>query len=609
MDSRIPVAALVCVLLGGPSPWASPAGAQQPGQPPPERATPLLSVDFAAVTRDGTPVPDLQPGEITIRIGNRSRTVRTLQALASAEAALDGAALPPPFGTNVLDAPGREFVVAIDEDSFRPGREAPLRAAVERFAGQLGARDRVSLVTMPYGGIKVPFTTEHARVSTALAQIVGRAPTDQTGSSLACRTRDTLTALGTYLTTLGVRTRPVTVILVTAGLAAPRHDAPLTLAPGICELRSELFEEVGVMAGAARARVYLVQPGDTPERMATLSRENIAGTGFTGSDNPVEGIEHLAGVTGGKMLQLTGSEETALGRILRETSRTYVAAFDADPNDRTGRPQQLDVRVNRPGIEVRAARHITFARPERTLTALEEPSPREMLSTLREFRDLPLRTAAFTPVDDDPAMMRVVTLTEPVEPGAMLASLVAALFDRDGKAVAQWVATDAELQQRPIVGAMRVPAGAYRLRVAAIDRTGRAGTADYEVNLDVATSGPLKLSSLVLGLSRDGAFAPRLQFTTEPVALGYVEMAGAAAGTQVTATLEVAHSANGPAIVAVPLAIEGAGPNRYTARGAIPIGALPPGDYIVRAMVGVEGHPATRVIRTLRKAVPASASR
>ena len=28
---------------------------------------------------------------------------------------------------------------------------------------------------------------------------------------------------------------------------------------------------------------------------------------------------------------------------------------------------------------------------------------------------------------------------------------------------------------------------------------------------------------------------------------------------------------------------------------------LPPGDYIVRGVIGLEGHPPTRVVRTLRK--------
>jgi hypothetical protein len=73
----------------------------------------------------------------------------------------------------------------------------------------------------------------------------------------------------------------------------------------------------------------------------------------------------------------------------------------------------------------------------------------------------------------------------------------------------------------------------------------------------------------------------------------------------VNATIEIARSLNGPAMAASPLAIEAGGENRYVARGAIPIGKLPPGDYVVRALVGLEGHPMTRVVRTLRKVAAA----
>jgi VWFA-related protein len=571
----------------------------------PERATPLLTVDFVAVARDGSPIQDLRPEEITIRIANRGRPVRSLQIVGTADPA--GAASPepppPPFGSNARYGAGRTVVLAVDEDSFRPGREQPLREAVDLLVDRLQPDDRVALVTMPYGGLKVPFTTEHPRLRGALSHLVGQAAAGETASELACRTRETLTALGSFLGTLGVREGPVTLVFVTAALAAPRHDAPAMLAPGICELRAELFEQVALAAGAARAHVYVVQPDAALERSSGgLRRENIAGVGYSGSENPFEGIEHLAGVTGGKILQLTGTPETALGRVLRETSVRYVAGIAPERTDRTGRAQQLDVRVSRPGVEVRAARHVVFMPPEPSLARTADPSPRDMLAVSTVFRDLPLRAAAFTPVDDDPQQMRVVTMTEPAEAGVELAALMAALFDADGRAIANWVATGEEIAQRPVVGAMRVPAGGYRLRVAAIDAAGRAGTVDYEVAPDVTSSGPLKISSLVLGLSREGAFVPRLQFTTEPVAIGYVEMAGAAAGTQVAATLELARTVNGPALVEMPLAIEPAGGNRYTARGAVPIGTLPPGDYVVRAIIGVEGHPATRVVRTLRKA-------
>jgi len=143
--------------------------------------------------------------------------------------------------------------------------------------------------------------------------------------------------------------------------------------------------------------------------------------------------------------------------------------------------------------------------------------------------------------------------------------------------------------------------GAYRLRVAAIDSTGRTGTADYEVETEIVQTGALKLSSVILGLSRDGRFSPRLQFGNEPTALAYIEMYGAPPGTRISSSLELSQTMNGPALVSLPLAIEAAGQDRYAATGVIPIGALPPGDSVGRAMVGIEGQPMTRVTRTLRK--------
>jgi hypothetical protein len=67
--------------------------------------------------------------------------------------------------------------------------------------------------------------------------------------------------------------------------------------------------------------------------------------------------------------------------------------------------------------------------------------------------------------------------------------------------------------------------------------------------------------------------------------------------------VEVAQTLNGPAVVSVPLVVQPSGDNRFAAMGSVAVGALPPGDYIVRAIVGTEGHPPTRVVRTMRKSV------
>jgi hypothetical protein len=252
---------------------------------------------------------------------------------------------------------------------------------------------------------------------------------------------------------------------------------------------------------------------------------------------------------------------------------------------------------------VRSSRSVTFAEAER-LPAGRAPSPRDLLSTLTEFRDLPLRAAAFPSLEEPDGQLKVLALAEPVEPSVKIAALAAALFDRDGKPAGGWVAQPADLERGTLIGAMTAPRGAYRLRVAAIDASGRAGTADYDVDVEVAQTGTLKISSLLLGLAR-GGFTPRLQFGAEPVVIGYVEMAGAPVGAALTAaTLELADTANGPARITVPLTIEAGAAGRYVGKGALPIGTLPPGDYIARAIVGLEGHPPTRVLRTLRKVKP-----
>jgi len=58
-----------------------------------------------------------------------------------------------------------------------------------------------------------------------------------------------------------------------------------------------------------------------------------------------------------------------------------------------------------------------------------------MLSVSTVFRDLPLRASGYAALEPDGRTLRVITIAEPVDPAAKLGSLVAALFDRDGKSV------------------------------------------------------------------------------------------------------------------------------------------------------------------------------
>ena len=588
-----------CALLLASQPQARQQIAAR-GPQPAERAADLLTVTFAAVgTSD---VTDLRADEVTVRIDGRARPVRSLQRVTVAEPGLPAASLPPPFGANSTSTSGRTVALILDDESFPPGGEQALRTAADRLFEGLSRSDRVSLVTIPHGGVRLAATTDHARIRTALATLVGRGAAAPSGSDLACRTRDSLQALTAQLAAMPPSEAPAIVVFLTAGLAPPRRDANIMAAPGRCELLLDTFREVGAAAGRVRAQFYLVPPVAIMSA-GSVQRENIAGVGATGSDNPNEGIEQLMAVTGGRLVNLGGGNETAFDRILAEGAGYYLAAIEPHRSDR-GRSHALDVAVTRRGLEIHAARAITFVEPPRGARP-SAPSLRDMLSTTAVFRDLPLRASAYPSFEDTGGRVRVVALAEPVEPAVKFASLMAVLFDRDGKGIASWVADAADLDRAPAVGALAAPPGFYRLRVAAIDSTGRSGTADYDVDVSLAQTGTMKISGVLLGLSRQGGFVPRLQFVNEPVAIGYVELSGAAPGSKVTATLELADAPNAAARISVPLTIEAGASGRYVARGALPIGALPPGDYSVRAIVALDNHPPTRVIRTLRKAIPA----
>jgi hypothetical protein len=565
-----------------------------------ERTADVVTVDFMAVTSDGRPIDDLQASEVTVRVDGRTRPLRSLQyvQIGSATVLDDGAGAPMPFpyGRNDAGSDGRLFYLVIDDDSFRAGREGPLREAVDRFTRALSPRDRLALVTMPYGGVKVPPTADHARVRTALNTIVGQAPASESGSDFACRTRRTLETLVGLLDTFGVGEAPRTLIFVSSGLAGPRRDNAPMLAPGMCELTVDLFRQVGVAAGAARAQFYLVMPEDVAVRPGVNRPQNIAGIGAE-SDNPFEGLENLAGVTGAHRMYLTGLPETALGRIARETSGHYVASLAPNPSDRNRRNHQVQIRVARPGVVVRSRPEIRFADARGPAAPT---SVREMVSSRGAFVDLPLRVATYTSQDGEPNKVKVVAIVDSPDQGTKIATLAAVLFDGSGHPAAQWIGSGGDIAGPPVTVGLLAEPGLYRLRVAAIDALGRGGAVDWEVDATLTRAGPLRLSSVMLGLSREGAFIPRLQFGGEPVAIGYVEIYGGATGMRVTAALEVARTLNGPAILAVPLALS-QGDHRHIATGAVPIGALPDGDYAVRAIIGVEGQPAGRVTQTLRK--------
>ena len=560
------------------------------------------TMDFVAITADGRPVSDLKAEEISLRIDGRVRPLRSVRLVVvpgvadtPTPQALRAAFVPRPFGTNDGPDLGRAIVIIVDDESVPIGRERALHSALGDFLSHLSPRDRVALVTVPHGGIKADLTTEHDRVAAAIRQVAGAGADRQqiagvtTADDQACRTRDTLRALAGTLDSLRGGGQPVTVVFLSTSLVGP---SPMQLAQrgagapvmGVCLLQQEDFEKVGIAAAGARAQMYVIHPDFSAEVART-------------------GIEHLRGVTGAPLFHLTTTDEPGLARVARETSAYYAVTFDIQSGERMDKTHEVSVRVSRPGVTVRHRPDIVLERTDTGTSAVDRLSPRDMSRTTRFYGDLGLRVAGFTSRNTGADGLKVVGVFEATEPTATIAEAAASLFAENGRLVAEWSAASGDLSGRAVAFAMTAPAaGRYRLRVAAVDSAGRRGAADFDAAVELTRVGPLSLSSLALGSMRETGFMPKLQFTTESVAVGYLELYGGAPGSKLSVVFEIAQTPDGDALLQVPVfASATSQSDRVVITGSLAIGALPPGDYVARAVIEIEGQPAGRVMRALRK--------
>jgi hypothetical protein len=223
-----------------------------------------------------------------------------------------------------------------------------------------------------------------------------------------------------------------------------------------------------------------------------------------------------------------------------------------------------------------------------------------MLRAATMYRDLPLRIAAF-PSRDAGDKIKLVAIGEVADPAAKLTAAALGVYDAKGRLTAQSTAAPESLATTPLTFAVVIAPGPYRIRLAATDASGRAGTADYELTADLVAAGALKLSALLLGASV-GTFKPLLQFGSEPSAMVTFELYGKPP-QQLPLKIELAESADGPGLLQVAPAGSGTkDPDRFIVSATLPLESLAPGDYVVRAIVGTPESGQGRLTRTLRKA-------
>ena len=434
----------------------------------PAKAGAAVKIDFRALTEEGQLVADLKPEDVSLKVNGKQRQLLSLSLVQGSAGQPSDSTLPPPFSTNAAGRGNRNVHILIDDDSISPGRESQVKEAVRLLASEMAPGDRLGVLTTQ-GQLNMRPAEDLTKVRLAVDELTGHRPTTETDADAQCRTTRLLAAFGSMLALNSGA--PTTIVIFSGGISPPavkqlQLGARTRTAIGgsqaspngvndMCPIEPDTFSNIGMLASTAHADIYLFH---LTEAMATRSSQLDAG------------FESLAGVSNAEFVRLTASPQAAISRLLRETAAYYTLSFDAEPGER-GQSLRLEMHASRDKVRLRSRPSVAIPKGD---VIKAGASPKDMLRTAAEYRDLPLRAAAYTSRMPGSDELRVVTLFEGVEAGGITAASVG-LFDEKNTLKKQWTAQKDDLAKHPVRADLQAPPGVYRVRVAAVDAAGRSG--------------------------------------------------------------------------------------------------------------------------------------
>ncbi len=272
----------------------------------------LLAIDFVALDKNGLPVPDLKPGEIEVWIGQFRAPVQRMTVV-SPEADERG---------------GRIIVLLLDDMTLRLDAVPRAREAARRFVTQMGAGDRMAIVTL--AGTQTEATDERAKLFREIDRYSVRAAPVMRSDTLGRHILDTLASIAQPL--VEVRGRRKTIVGIGNGRLL---DRPL---PNPIAGQDLLPEWVRAMRELARANVnfYVIDP---------------SGLGSGRADG---GDEGFARETGGHAFLNTNDLNGTADRILRESGSFYIVDVPDPPVGGKADLRPLEVKSLRKGVTIRA---------------------------------------------------------------------------------------------------------------------------------------------------------------------------------------------------------------------------------------------------------------
>jgi VWFA-related protein len=462
--------------------------------------------------------------------------------------------------TNARPFDGRVYLIVLDDKHTAASRTARTRKAAEQFISRYMADNDIAAIvtTSGSGGATQEFTSNKRLLLGAVNRFMGSKIRSETEERLdeyrrqqgipgqditrvndpqdmqrgydARMALDTLTNLSNWVGS--IRGRRKAIVFFSEGIDYNIYDFNKREATTVQEGMRSVF------AAATRSNVSIYSID--PRGLTGLGDETIEVSGGF-PENPLlnlslqsfndslrlaqDSLRSLSEETGGFAAVNRNDYNDAFSRVVKDNSAYYVLGYYPKNDRRDGRFRKIEVKVNRPGLEVRSRRGYTAARgkppapPKEAANEQASQQVREALDSPLPLPGLTLRAfaAPFKGSDKNTA----VSVTVEAEgndfgfvekEGRLLTDLelVTTAVDAGGKnrggdrSVVN-LALRPENRQRFVQTGVRVatrlqiPPGRYQLRVAARETgTGRVGSLNYDLEVPDFTDEPLAVSGIAI---------------------------------------------------------------------------------------------------------------
>ncbi|HJU42597.1 MAG TPA: VWA domain-containing protein [Vicinamibacterales bacterium] len=626
----------------------------QPPQPVFRAGVELVTVDVTALDNNtGRQVIDLTAKDFEVEIDGDRRQVTSAEYVRSVDplrviGAPHKVVVPDETfsSSNAKGAPsGRLILILVDQGNIRTGSARSVMNSAKKFVDTLTPEDRVAVVAIPGPGELVDFTTNHDRVREALLRIVGQAGPIRSRFNLSVTESMALYMRSDAQLALEVILRECG--SVTAAVEAERceREVEQDAAEVVNEVRQRTADSVHGMRSVLKSLGALEGPksvillseglifeglGGETDDLASVAADSRATLDILLLDVPlfdvaqsqrpttpredrnlqVSGLEQLAGASRGQLHRINTSADFAFDRISRSLDGYYLLGVESRADDRDGRRHRLSVKTTRRGVTIRSRR--TFLTTLSAKASTPEDAVAKAIRSPLPINDLPLKVSTWTYKEPGTNKVRVLIAAE-VErlAGQSLEYTTGmAMVNRQGRGVAPPTkkSTLTEKAGDPgtavYSGMMSVDPGVYRLIISMADSEGRVGSVSRAVTAWQMDGTGVMLGDLLLGGISDTGKAV-LEPAIEPVIAGgqmaaLMEAYGKTL-TGVDGTLEILRDEDSPPLASMPLRIgAGASPEIATASTQFNTTALPPGRYLARGVIRLEGKPQGHLLRPFR---------